>query len=304
MTSQNKYLVYQAFGHIENIYESVFSIISVFQKHSPESIQVIVYTDQPAYFNYIFGSRVKCEIINQTIIENWLGKVPFIHRIKIEILKDFCSKYSGIVLYMDSDTYILKGFDQIFSDLEKPGVFYMHEFEGTLEGKPNPVIRRAYNYTSQNLVETDEGRFEIPGETQMWNAGVLGFRTSDKDILEKVLKLTDYIYPRFISHIVEQMSFSYYFQKEGIVKGANDEVLHYWSFKEFRQILVHYFIMYPNKNYKFYSSTMGKIPLEKMMKEKQYYEGLPFFKKTVKKVTGKRWKLPKYSFSAGNYVAK
>ncbi len=123
----------------------------------------------------------------------------------------------------------------------------------------------------------------------MWNAGALGFQSSDRSLLEKVLELTDKIYSEFPKHIVEQLAFSVVFsdQPNRSLKAMDGKIFHYWNFKEFRNTLKGFFKK--NQDEVAIEKEFLKINPEELIKVKYAFEAAPFFTKQFNKITGK-WK--------------
>ena len=130
----------------------------------------------------------------------------------------------------------------------------------------------------------------------MWNAGVLGFNSKKSNVLNDVLKLTDSMYPMFPKHVVEQLAFSFYFTRNGIVQAAEDWVYHYWDFKEFRSVLNAYFNTHQTLALENHLNNVEKLDPREWIKPKREFENQSGLKKLVAKLTGKNWQTPELDF--------
>jgi hypothetical protein len=158
---------------------------------------------------------------------------------KIELLRDLFKQGRGHLVYVDSDTFWMKGPARICEFLEN-GCAVMHEREHDLS--------RLY-FPEYLAILSDAGRMEkagLPVTTQspLWmvNAGVLGLpSTMGPELLEEVLRTCDML-SRAVPHKmtwVEQTAYTYIFQSRGMeIKTCASEILHYWrdSFEFNRQI--------------------------------------------------------------------
>jgi hypothetical protein len=291
------YLLYQAYGKKEIIDEAIFSIISFFNassKSTQVSTSIIVYTDSIPSFQKIFGNQspIIFEILNADTIKEWRGEIDFVHRVKIKMLQDFFEKYDGSVLYVDTDTYFLQDIVPLFDEIKARKVF-MHISEGRIDSCKNPIFKKMYRIFKKNtFLLPDRSPIQIPVSTDMWNAGVIGMHSFYLPILDKVLNLTDALYHRHAKHVMEQFSFSYYFQQNNTIYSSQQYIFHYWNFKELRLILADLFSRYNNKSVEEWCELSKKIVPMDLIKPKLEYENLRGFKKILRKLKGQKWKMP------------
>jgi len=228
------YLVYHAHGHIDFFNECIYSIHSFSNVKS--DCTIVIYTDHQAYFENRLPEDLDIIFRNITIeeIEYWSGPQDFIHRVKIKILIDFVSGLEGChnLLYVDTDTKFLSSIQAIFQSIDE-GNFYMHVNEGGI--RIGNQFRKLKRFTQSKNIQANL----IPEAQSMWNAGVLGFKSTDKRLLENVLELTDTLYPEIPEHTIEQLALSIVFnQQEGRqLMEAKEFIFHYWDYKGFRVLL-------------------------------------------------------------------
>ena len=295
-----KYLVYQAYGKDEIKQECVFSVLSLY-RYTSESLlnqlSVVIYTDTPEKFDLLESSPfpVFFEAVNTQTLTDWRGDIDFVHRVKIKILQDFCSKYQGAVLYLDTDTYFSQNPDTLFGLIEQ-GKYLMHTAEGAINSKKNLTLKKLEKFLSSRTIQIGKETMQIDTHLQMWNAGVLGFVSEQIELLDNVLLFTDTFYKLYQKHIAEQFAFSFYMQKNELL-AADSYIFHYWNFKEFRSILSEFFKVLSKDNLPQFLSIIPEILPQDLMKNKIEYEKLPFLPKTWRKITGKKWEMPQVNIN-------
>ena len=254
-----------------------------------EHYAIIIYTNKASYLKQYAPSSLNITYreVSQQEIENWKGPFNFVHRFKIKMLLDVIKHLEGshAILYLDADTTIRCSLLHTFQEIEK-GILWMHTNEGSItKNKKNKIFLKTTRYIQSNQTYSNK----IPMVQNMWNAGALGFQSTDKHLLEKVLELTDQIYSEFSKHIVEQLAFSIVFsdQPNRALKALDNEIFHYWNFKEFRNTLKGFFNI--NQEEAAIKKEYLKIDPEELIKVKYAFEAAPFFTKQFNKFTGK-WK--------------
>jgi len=77
----------------------------------------------------------------------------------------------------------------------------------------------------------DDKEMYMPINIIFWNSGVIGIPYTMRNCVNEILKITDAIYPLFCEpRLVEQLAFSYVFQKYGTIHPMKEIVYHYWYF--------------------------------------------------------------------------
>ncbi|MCS7004075.1 MAG: hypothetical protein NZM38_01970 [Cytophagales bacterium] len=291
-------LVYQAYGQEAILYEALFSIYSFLRYNTKEPTFVFIYTDQIEFF--IKKLPTYCNIhfveLSQKQIQQWQGSYGFVHRLKIELLKDFCSRLceSTAILYVDTDT-VFRQSPQVLYDKIQQGFLLMHQAEGTLQSEHNPILKKTNRFFKNKSFLIDNTNIKVSPQTMMYNAGVLGFLAKETSLLERILAFTDEIYPLFRKHIVEQLAFSFFFQQHQIQTTSN-EILHYWNFKEFRSVLKEFFEHFKNFSPEEIMRLSWNFSVENLQRPKLLYESKPKWVRFLYKITGNTWKMPPYKF--------
>jgi hypothetical protein len=226
--------------------------------------------------------NIKFEEVDQNRILDWRAEYNFVHRFKIKMLLHLItsSPKPSSILYVDTDTKFRSSLDEVFAKIEA-GALFMHLDEGNMSllSKSNPIFRKTLKYAQSGSASS----ILIPAQQHMWNAGALGFKSEDIPILNQVLNITDKIYVEFPKHIVEQLAFSIAFssQENRQLLSLDNQIFHYWNFKEFRQILSKFFTRFTND--KAIVQQIHTIDPEVLIKSKLEYESLPKYKRLLHK---------------------
>jgi hypothetical protein len=255
-----------------------------------------VFTDSVAPFNELFADRaLECVPVSAEQIKDWKGKIDFVHRLKIKVMQDFFERYQGDVIYLDSDTCFTQNIESLWQSIAT-GHLLMHTREGKVSSRINPVFKKLARFLSLNTISLKDGsKLKIPPATDMWNAGALGLTPAHKPLLDKVLLLTDSMYPVYPKHIVEQFAFSYYFQQEATVLPAEDCIYHYWNFKEFRGVLSDFFERYKGMGMDTMLQNMHRIEPIQLSKAKVEFKSLSKTARFFRKLKVKNgWRMPAY----------
>lgn len=293
------YILYQAYGSIDHINECRYSLLKYLQVYNlkpPAQTTVVVYTDQPALFDSFtaFFTQFQMQAVNETLLQQWRGTIDFVHRVKIEIIRDFFTRYDGNLLYLDTDTYIYSPIESIFKGIEA-GTYYLHEYEGIIDKNVNAHFHKWDNFLRNATIHFNNKQLELPSQVKIWNAGVIGMNSSHKEILDDVLALTDAVYAQFSKHIAEQFAFSYCLQKAGKVAETDQLIAHYWNLKEFRKVLNLFFKKNEEESVPNMVKLAHHLDAATIQEHKNKFEKLPVYKRWLALLTGKSWKIEHYT---------
>ena len=264
------YIVFLCYGHTGVLHECAYALLSLSRLYFPgalDNTEIWIYTDNPGFFQ----SFKECPLplhfrkIDEQTIKQWRGEIQFSHRAKIEMLREFSKDRNGNILYVDSDCVFICALDEVFENIGN-GNLYMHVMEGVVSDKGNPLLKKLDTYLRKDPAKEIKGK--PIHNMAMWNAGVLGFNTGYKGLLDEVLAFTDNEYPRFPKHIVEQFAFSVYFQATKDVKAAAPHIMHYWNLKEARTELASFFDYFKNASWNELTEASQLIQMHVMIQEK------------------------------------
>lgn len=288
-------LLYQAYGGPDFVNECRYSLLKYLQVYNltpPAHTAVVIYTDAPDSFADFqpFLPGLSTRSLTKAQVAQWRGPINFVHRIKIEMLSHFLQSFSGNVLYCDTDTYITSPLGEIFEDIRR-GDFYLHQYEGMIDKTTNPSFHKWEKFLSTTPLPYNNKEVAFRKTLKMFNAGVVGLNSGNKDLLQDVLALTDTVYQQFPKHIAEQFAFSYCLQKAGTIHTADDTVAHYWNLKEFRQLLKRFFAANAEESIPNLIKKLHHVDAMTIQAEKNAYERLPFLQKLVRRLSGKAWQI-------------
>ncbi len=233
MGEAKNYIVFLCYGYERVFYECAYSLLSLSRVYAPDQLsntEVWIYTDKPEWFDRFHDCALDLNFrkLGDATLAAWRGKTGFVHRVKIEVLKDLTSKKAGNILYVDTDSVFTHNIDKILQDIGA-GRLYMHTMEGVVNKEGTPLLKKLNRYLQKDKKQTAGKTLQA---MSMWNAGVIGFNTDHKNLLDEALAFTDDMYPEFPKHIVEQFAFSVCFQRAGEIKAVAPYVFHYWKLKE------------------------------------------------------------------------
>lgn len=285
-------IIYQAYGIKAIIHETKYSLLSLLRVCTTQDLQnlmIVIYTDSMEEFS-LFESAFPHFIlkpIDQKIINEWRGEINFVHRVKIKVIQDFCAWHQGKFLYIDSDTYFLKNPLPIFEKIDHQ-MIPMHILEGSLKSK-GVLMKKLNRFFSSFEFLINGVEQKLPSDVMMWNAGVIGLNTKDVYLVDAALEYTDIWHAAYPKHVMEQLAFSFVFQRARTVIPTDDYIYHYWSFKEFRTILAAFFAKYHAASLEELVAKSSNILPDVGAKDKLKYEKTNIFTKWVRKYKGQKW---------------
>lgn len=291
------YLVYLAYGGEDYYNEALYSLLSYYKYHEAGDNSILLYTDNVDFFSSHLPDEVIYTGLTTEIIKEWKGSINFVHRVKIKVLQDAALRFQGNFLYLDTDTYFLKNCNELF-DTINAGELVFDRCEGRLIDNPGGIARKMRKFLKK------ENSFTIPSQNEPvsidekftpWNAGIIGFNSGFEKLLYQVVELTDVLYSKHQLFIMEQIAFSYFFQKDNAPIAAESYTHHYWYFKEFRVVLKQFFNYHKNKPFFQLKDEIHKIDPQILSSEKRAYKKMSFWQKQKQKLTkGRKWDISDY----------
>lgn len=296
--NNNNYILFFTHGSDQFLNEALFALLSYYAHHKEHENNIIVYTDNKKFFENKLPKSITYIKLDKQTIQKWKGDINFVHRAKIELLKDFSTRFSGNLLYLDCDTYFRTNISSLFEHIQK-GTPVMSIKEGALHSSPIKHLKELHRYfvKKEHQLTTERTIYKFKKDVLMYNAGIIGTNVQLNDSLfQEALQITDAIYPENPSHVVEQFAFSYLLQyRTNEIIEAEKLIHHYWYFKEFRGILMDFFKTYENKNFEELLALYTKIDPEYLGAEKLKYKNASFGEKILIKIsTFRKWKIRDY----------
>jgi hypothetical protein len=296
------YLVYQAHTDEGVINEALFSILSFYKAASPQtrdSTGIVVYTDSLSRFRDTLGDRpcISYEPLDTDRVRAWKGEIDFIHRVKIEVLRNFCQRYPGDALYLDADTCFLRDPAGLFANIAA-GRLFMHTFEYVIAKRGSRQGRKWRQLLNNHSFLLPGGEtVNNPLSVEMWNSCALSLAQVYAPMLETVLDLTDIMYKRYPTSTIEQLAFSYCFQTREKINALDETIIHYWNFEEFRAVLKNFFSANRGRGLDDLVARIDLIDPVRLRQPKTDHEKLPsWYRHSRRWLTGKTWELPPHGF--------
>lgn len=273
-------IVYQAYGKNDVIAQALFSTISLASLY-PEGwpYQVEIYTDQADRIRGFFSTyRGQNPVIIVSIhpeqIKRWRGAIDFVHRVKLEILREASRNWAGDLVYMDGDTYFAEKPDDLFAQIS-PSTSVMHIREHSLAEPRDVLTKKIAKFVKKKKFSVGGEEIEIPPQTYMWNAGVIGMANENLRLLGGMIDLTDVLYSQYEKHVMEQLAVSYYLQTAGTVVAAEPVIKHYWNQKEdFDRAIRSFLLQHSDFQSALSYYTNFPWPPKPMVKSKPWYRSL------------------------------
>ena len=287
---KTNFVVFQAYGLEDILNEALVAIASIYKVTNVENRpQIVVFTDSESYLSSFLPAEIKYIDTPKFKWEEWKGSACFVHRAKIEMLRNFCEDHIGNVLYCDTDTYFLSNPSSLFYQISEGNVL-MHLDEGMLKDSENLVFRKVGKFLANYQYK---GHF-ISTQTHMWNAGVLGFKTANKEMLDEVLELSDDLYSAYPKHVMEQFAFSICFGKKTRL-ACDETIFHYWDFKEYRNLLRDFFATNRNFPFENWTEKVEEYSPVVMYKLRLKYLAKPYLWRKILRIFGVDEYLPRIS---------
>lgn len=226
-------IVYQAYGRVDIVQQVLLSVATL-KRFYPQGFPftIEIYTDRKAELDEFFQGEKALEIVQFTPeqLKEWRGQIQFVHRVKLEILRKASQGNQGSLIYLDGDTVFKASPQELFSKIsEKTSL--MHIRESSLKEGRDLLTRKIGKFVKGKTFQLKEGAIQIPPETEMWNAGVIGLDQSNTRWFTNMIEMTDVLYSQYQKHVMEQLAVSYYLGRETKVLPSAEVIHHYWDQK-------------------------------------------------------------------------
>ena len=280
-------------GSKDFLNEVAYAVLSYYQHHKAGENNIVVYTDNEAYFRTILPAEVRYVNVSPAQVKQWRGAIDFVHRVKIEVLNDALQRFPNEhILYLDSDVY----FKQNISFLEekiRQGTPLMSLKEGVIAKSSLRHFKTLASYLKKHHYQIGTTPPTVVAADQaMYNAGIIGLAPTDLPIVKQVLQLTDFLHPDIQNHVTEQFAFTVLLQQKGAIYEVEPHIHHYWYFKEFRSIIAQFLEENKGKTFDALVALSAKINPERMGREKLAYKQMNFWQKLVQKISkGRKWRI-------------
>lgn len=236
-------LLYISYGSGPHEQEVIYSILSArYWSKRCSNYRILILTDHPQSFT---GVDAEVEFISPALWNEWSGVANYAHRRKILAIQHVIGMCDGPVVLLDGDTWLRAPAEFLFRRVV-PGRSLMHIREGRVCEIATPKMWSMCQLLKREVFRDVDGqRYQIPADSFMWNAGVIGMHPNDRDFLHEVLHLTDSLIRTSDLHVLEQFAFSWVLTNRTNLAECHDLVFHYWPpylHKPFRDYLPQLFV--------------------------------------------------------------
>ena len=218
---------------------SILSLLYYIQNDTKNKCSILLYTDNIDFYKVYFSwcSILEIRNFNNFIMTEWLNEgsknsvmndIDIKTTIKLMSIVKTLQEFKGKVVFVDDDTYFISDPEMMINSISADSsIMYLNEgvlCQNELENWED--LKKALEFNTFNY---DSTQINIPLNTPMWNAGVIGISYSNLHLVTKVLTLASQLHklgenPRFYH---DQIMFSYVLQNESSLLPANDFIYHY-----------------------------------------------------------------------------
>lgn len=291
------HLIYMAHGADCYRDEAIYSILSLWRWHDQSTFTLLVATDEPAHFERILGAHASVVYLplSAAQLREWRGGINYVHRIKSCVLQ-WAIQTAGAraddgFMFVDSDTTFTAPVTGLFRRITQGEVF-LHQSEGTVEGTRHETNSKGRLYRAiraQPFRVCGAERHLRTGMT-LWNSGVIGLRGDQIGLLQQTIDAIDAIYPLVQINTVEQIALSAVLDIHNIpVFPADEAVLHYHVFKEFRGDLAVFFNRYTGSSLPQWLEHWPEIDPALRIVPKLQFNARPKWQRNWLKLIKRRW---------------
>ena len=291
-------LLYLVHGAASYYQEAAYSLLSLWRHPDTASIEIVVVTDDPAPLQALIGTPPQLQylVYSSEQRRHWQGPQGYIHRMKpcafAWAIDTLDSGGDRVWAFVDSDTAFTRP-PQGWLDAVEQGNIVLHAQEGTVHGnRTHSRSQRRLDDTCRRQALMIRGRAkQVPGDSAMWNSGVIGLRASQRDILADTVDLIDTLFPICPIHTIEQVALSLILQDRQLsVRTCDAEVLHYHTFKEFRGDLARFFEHYQSAGTERLLQGWADIDPSLRIVPKREFNALPKWRRKLRRYLGGGWK--------------
>jgi hypothetical protein len=288
------YLIYLAYGLAAIRHEAFYSILSYDQvaAQRPDT-RILVYTDDAPAFQQVLGHReeILYPAVEPEQWQMWRGAANKVYLLKVGVLEHAAAQYPGNLFFLDTDTIWRQDPRPLFEEIEAGG-FFMHQNEGRLV-TGNTLSRKVYKHLRSLEWTSGSHTMRVTPETELFNSGVIAFRSDKAYLLREVMALAEQLYAAYNKHMMEQLAWSLRFAAEGPIHDAPNYLWHYWNLKDARPVITSVATKYANSPQELLRHFQA-LNLPTLHQQELAYRNLPGWHRTLRKLIGRRWKMPAF----------
>jgi hypothetical protein len=213
--------------------QTAFSILSLLEYlvGSDFKCRIAVYTDEPDFFKRL---EVETVPVNEELLKDWKGQIDFVHRSKICVMLDAAERFSGKLMFVDSDNCLFCNPVDFLKNWSDDTVI-MEKLEYVLN---SPADRVGEKYKRFFKNTNKFAGYDVGMNQNCWNSGIIGLPEMAQKKLPDVLKVCDEMHEKFNKHLSEQMAFSIVMSKHFKVKSFKDYTYHWFGHGQAINVIV------------------------------------------------------------------
>lgn len=290
------YLIYLAYGLAAIRHEAFYSILSYDQvaTRRPDT-RILIYTDDAVAFQNVLGHRddILYPVVEPEQWQTWKGAANKVYLLKIGVLEHAATLFPGNLFFLDTDTIWRQDPRPLFKQIEAGG-FLMHQNEGRLS-TGNTLSRKVYKHLRGLEWPSSDHTLRVTSETELFNSGVIAFRSDKAYLLREVMKLAEQLYAAYNKHMMEQLAWSMRFAAEGPIEDVPNYLWHYWNLKDARPAITSVATKYADEPHQALLYQFQALNLPDLHQQELAYRNLPGWHRTLRKLSGQRWKMPMFN---------
>ena len=272
------YLVYKA-DSADEINECSYSLLKYLAAYNlkpPAHQSVVIYTRRPAlmesYASYFPGFEFRELEKTQTT--------------RLTLLASFFRQYRGNVLYLDTNTYPVCQLESVYAEISR-GIPHVLRWNPILSQRPT---------TSKDLKTIQVQGKTItfnPAELDKWNDSVIGISGDPSAWLDQELERSIEASSQLPPALAEKWAFHDHLGGQ-TVKTADHAIAQYDGLLEFRNLLRKFFTKYHEESVPNQLKLIQNFDAAIIQEQKRDFQKLPFYRKLLKRITGKHWSIEEY----------
>lgn len=272
------YILYRTADEMDAINEcrySLLKLLALYNLRGPKNLHIIIYTKHPESFEAYTSFFHHFELLEG----------PEQQETKTEFIQNILSGRNGNVLYMDTDTYPLQSPDALFEGLDGRESFVFYSKKGS--------PKKLKDYIGANHLVYDGREINILDEKELFTAEIFGCSKECLPVLDMARPLEAQMKEGISPRLAEAFTLTYATNNYDRVL-AEDTIVSYRHFPDFKKLLQLFFLKNGEESIPNLVKLVHHLDARTIEKEKLTYDGLPFFKKLLHSVTGKKWSVRQY----------
>lgn len=272
-------IVYQAAtpDTINECRYSLLKYLSIYNLNPPLNIAINIYTNAPSAFEAFSPFFERFEIMD------YEDSKPR----KIDIIKDYLSKKTCNLIYLDTDCYPAAPVDHLFQELLKQDFLFLEK--GTID---RSNLQKIKSYLSGNNIQVDDVKISYPSNDNFFSTEFFGINYHSDSTFQKIFQLYLQLLTEVPPTAAEEFAFHYYAGSHSTT--IQDSINSYRNFPAFKKLLAAFFLKNQEESIPNLVKLVYHLDAKTIFEEKNRYDRQPFVKKILSALSGKAWSARQY----------